>query len=108
MVCDLVIRGGRVVSSARTVTADVAIQDGRILAVGNGGALAGRAQEILTELEEKSEAPRAIPASTQRLQMTLFEVEEPPVVRALQKLDVNQLTPLEALKLLDDWKRKFV
>ena len=37
MVCDLVIRGGRVVSSARTVTADVAIQDGRILAVGNGG-----------------------------------------------------------------------
>lgn len=68
----------------------------------------GRAQEILTELEEKSEAPRAIPASTQRLQMTLFEVEDPPVVRALQKLDVNQLTPLEALKLLDDWKRKFV
>ncbi|MFO1377876.1 MAG: amidohydrolase family protein [Steroidobacteraceae bacterium] len=43
MVCDLVIRGGRVVSSARTVTADVAIQDGRILAVGNGGDIpAGR------------------------------------------------------------------
>lgn len=66
-----------------------------------------RSREILTELEEKSEAPKAIPASTQRLQMTLFEFEQPPVVRALQELDVNQLTPLEALRLLDDWKRKF-
>jgi DNA mismatch repair protein MutS len=67
-----------------------------------------RATEILAELEEKSDAPRAIPASTQRLQMTLFEVDEPPVVKALQDLDVNQLTPLEALRLLDDWKQKFV
>jgi DNA mismatch repair protein MutS len=67
-----------------------------------------RATEILAELEEKSDAPRAIPASTQRLQMTLFEVDEPPVVKALQDLDVDQLTPLEALRLLDDWKQKFV
>jgi DNA mismatch repair protein MutS len=66
-----------------------------------------RSREILAELEEKSEAPRAIPASTQRMQLTLFDVEEPAVVKALQGLDVNQLTPLEALRLLDDWKRKF-
>lgn len=66
-----------------------------------------RATEILAELEERSEAPRAVPVSTQRLQLSLFEVEEPPVVKALQKLDVNQLTPLEALRLLDEWKRKF-
>ncbi|MBC8064489.1 MAG: DNA mismatch repair protein MutS [Chlorobia bacterium] len=66
-----------------------------------------RSREILAELEEKSEAPKAIPASTQRLQLTLFDVEEPPVVKALQGLDVNQLTPLEALRLLDEWKRKF-
>ena len=67
----------------------------------------GRATEILSELESKQEAPKAIPASTQRLQMTLFEFEEPEVVRALRKLDVNALTPLEALKMLDEWKRKF-
>lgn len=66
-----------------------------------------RAGEILAELEEKSEAPKAVPATTQRLQLSLFEFEEPPVVRALQKLDVNSLTPLEALRLLDEWKRKF-
>lgn len=66
-----------------------------------------RSREILNELESKSEAPKAIPASTQRLQMTLFEFEAPPVVKELQELDVNQLTPLDALRLLDDWKRKF-
>ena len=66
-----------------------------------------RSREILAELEAKSEAPKAIPASTQRLQMTLFEFEAPPVVKELQDLDVNQLTPLEALRLLDEWKRKF-
>lgn len=66
-----------------------------------------RSREILSELESKSEAPKAIPASTQRLQMTLFEFEAPPVVKELQELDVNQLTPLDALRLLDDWKRKF-
>ena len=66
-----------------------------------------RAAEILGELEEKSQAPKAIPATTQRLQMTLFDIEEPPVVKELQKLDVNRLTPIDALRLLDEWKRKF-
>jgi len=66
-----------------------------------------RAREILEELEQKNQAPKAIPAQTQKLQMTLFEFEEPPVVRELQELDVNRLTPLDALRLLDEWKRKF-
>lgn len=66
-----------------------------------------RAGAILAELEQKTEAPRAVPISTQRLQLSLFEFEEPPVVKELQKLDVNRLTPLEALRVLDEWKRKF-
>jgi len=66
-----------------------------------------RASEILSELEEKSDAPKAIPTGTQKLQMTLFEFDEPPVMKALHKLDVNRLTPLEALRVLDEWKRKF-
>lgn len=65
-----------------------------------------RAQEILGELEE-TKAPQPMPVATQRLQMTLFEAERPPVLDELQKVNVNALTPLEALKLLDDWKRKF-
>lgn len=71
------------------------------------GVVLERAKEILSELESKSEAPRAIPASTQKLQLTLFEFEEPPVVKELQKLDVNRLTPIDALRVLDEWKRKF-
>jgi DNA mismatch repair protein MutS len=65
-----------------------------------------RANEILHELEN-TDAPKAIPVSTQKLQMTLFEAERPPVLDELERVNVNALTPLEALRLLDDWKRKF-
>lgn len=65
-----------------------------------------RAQEILGELEE-TKPPQAMPVSTQKLQMTLFEAERPPVLDELERVNVNALTPLEALKLLDDWKKKF-
>jgi DNA mismatch repair protein MutS len=64
-----------------------------------------RSAEILAELEQKDQAPRAS-VQTQKLQLTLFDVEEPEVVRELKKLDVNALTPMQALKLLDEWKRK--
>jgi DNA mismatch repair protein MutS len=66
-----------------------------------------RATEILQELEGKGSAPKAVPVAGKPLQLTLFEFEEPPVMRELQGLDVNSLTPLEALKLLDDWKTRF-
>lgn len=66
-----------------------------------------RATEILEDLESKDDSPRAVPAQTRTLQMTLFEVEEPPVVRALQSLDVDRMTPIEALRILDEWKRKW-
>ncbi len=65
-----------------------------------------RSAEILAELEDKDQAPKAVPAQTQRLQLTLFEVEEPEIVKQLKRLDVNALTPIEALRLLDEWKRK--
>ena len=65
-----------------------------------------RAETILAELEEKSEAPKAVTARSQQIQLTLFEAEESPVVKALQELDLNELTPLQALRLLDDWKQK--
>ena len=67
----------------------------------------GRASQILAELEEKAEAPRAIPIGTQKLQMTLFEFDDPPVLKALQRLDVDRMSPMEALRVLDEWKRKF-
>jgi DNA mismatch repair protein MutS len=65
-----------------------------------------RSSEILAELEKSSVAPSAV-TKTEKLQMTLFEFDEPPVIKELQNLDVNTLTPLEALRLLDDWKKRF-
>jgi DNA mismatch repair protein MutS len=65
-----------------------------------------RATDILAELEEKDAAPKAAAAQTQKLQLTLFEAEEPPMLKELRGIDVNQLTPLEALRLLDEWKKK--
>ena len=64
-----------------------------------------RSAEILAELEQKDSAPRAV-VETQKLQLTLFDVEEPEIVRELKKLDVNALTPIQALRLLDEWQRK--
>lgn len=71
------------------------------------GAVLRRASEILGELEQ-DKPPTPVETQTKRLQKTLFEFDQPPVVEALERLDVNQLTPLEALRLLDEWKRKFL
>jgi DNA mismatch repair protein MutS len=71
------------------------------------GTVLRRAQEILSELEQ-DKPPTPVETQTKRLQMTLFEFEAPPVVEALEKLDINQLTPIDALRLLDEWKKKFL
>jgi DNA mismatch repair protein MutS len=64
-----------------------------------------RAREVLGELE--SESTKSPPIRREKLQLTLFEVEESPVVKELQRLNVNELTPVEALRLLDHWKKSF-
>jgi DNA mismatch repair protein MutS len=61
-----------------------------------------RAQEILTELErEGAHGPLpARPAGPGARQLSLFSTEPHPVIEALRKLDVNSLTPLEAISKL--------
>jgi DNA mismatch repair protein MutS len=77
--------------------------------------LIGRAQEILTNLE-KSEfdlegRPRlsvgagAPAASSSERQLALFAEVEDRVASELRKLDLDQLTPLQALQILADLKR---
>jgi DNA mismatch repair protein MutS len=63
-----------------------------------------RAAEVLDELEDRSEAP-PVSKTAPTYQLTLFEAEEPPVVRQLKELDVNSMTPLDALRWLDEAKR---
>lgn len=67
----------------------------------------GRAAQILSDLEEGACGPRAELPETRRVQLTLFEAETPPVLQELSKVDVNALTPVQALVLLEEWKRRF-
>ena len=57
-----------------------------------------RAREILSQLESESKGAAAEP------ELPLFD--ENPVVHELKLLDVNELTPVEALRKIAEWKKK--
>jgi DNA mismatch repair protein MutS len=44
---------------------------------------------------------------TTQQQLTLFP-ENNPLLQAFRDLDINSLTPIEALNLLYDWKHRFL
>lgn len=64
-----------------------------------------RAEEILAELERKGDertrrkAMRELPTPTV-MQMTLFASEQHPLIEELQKLAIDELTPIEAISKL--------
>ncbi len=65
-----------------------------------------RAGEILKELESSSgKAVRINPALPQ--QLTLFP-ETNPLLDELKELDINTLSPIEALNKLYEWRKKFL
>ncbi len=65
-----------------------------------------RAEELLEELEQgqRDHAAQSSPEDTP-LQLSLFGTKNP-VLEELEKLDVNALSPLEALNKLFEWKKK--
>lgn len=64
-----------------------------------------RANEILRELEQSAgKAVRLDPIMPQ--QMALFP-ETNPLLEELKRLDVNSLTPIEAINKLYEWKKRF-
>jgi DNA mismatch repair protein MutS len=64
-----------------------------------------RADEILHQLEASSgKAVRLNPLAAQ--QLALFP-ETNPLLDELKNLDVNTLSPIEALNKLYEWQRKF-
>ena len=65
-----------------------------------------RANEILQQLEASSgKAVKINPTAAQ--QMALFP-ETNPLLDELKELDVNSLSPIEALNKMYEWQRKFV
>ncbi len=67
-----------------------------------------RAQEMLVQLEKNAGRTAMEPrVQTKEEQLSLFgSPPSHPIVQELKKLDPNQITPLEALKILHEWKQK--
>ena len=71
-----------------------------------------RSKEVLWQLEKnggaKGLAPKTagIPTRTEKLQLTMFEMETHPVVEEIEKLDVSAMTPIEALTKLYELQTK--
>ncbi len=72
-----------------------------------------RAEQILREFEKRGvqgamtpPSTDAPPIHTKKLQLTLFEAAEHPVLEVLRELDVTALTPVEALVKLEELKRQ--
>ena len=72
-----------------------------------------RAEEILSELEHNGAPPRPAQggehsrkAASAARQLSLFPSEPHPVIVALRQLDVNNLTPLEAISKLYELKKR--
>ena len=70
-----------------------------------------RAEAILAELESQGERAKgngqvSPTAPRHGLQLTLFETEEHPLLDELRRLDLNAMTPLEALGLLEEAQQR--
>jgi DNA mismatch repair protein MutS len=65
-----------------------------------------RAQEILVELEREAGQPRA--GGARPAEQLSFLAERHPVIRELKGLDINALTPLDALNKLYEWQRRLI
>ena len=71
-----------------------------------------RAEAILERLEGKNEVDenRQVMRSETAdgggggIQMTLFGVQDHPLLEKIKKLDPNQLTPLHALEMVNQWQ----
>ncbi|MCD4655147.1 DNA mismatch repair protein MutS, partial [bacterium] len=77
------------------------------------GEVLDRAKKVLGALEMKEQG--RVPESSREkaakregpIQLSLFSGGESPLQKALERLNVNQLTPLEALTILSHWKADF-
>ena len=71
-----------------------------------------RAEAILKRLEGKNDVDenrQAIRSGSESvgdggIQMTMFGVQEHPLIAKIKKLDPNQLTPLHALEMVNQWQ----
>jgi len=76
------------------------------------GGVIGRAKQILAQLEEQHLDQEGRPKLARRgkrqrvgdLQLTLFAVEPHPLIEKLRGMNLDQLSPMAALELLNQWQ----
>lgn len=66
-----------------------------------------RANEILQELEEHAPTTAVEPSRLNSAQQMALFPESSPILDELQALDVNSMSPLEAINKLYEWKRRY-
>jgi DNA mismatch repair protein MutS len=66
-----------------------------------------RAAELLKQLESSSGKTTRVDAQAAKQQMTLFP-ETNPLLQELEKLDLNALSPIEALNVLYTWREQYL
>jgi DNA mismatch repair protein MutS len=64
-----------------------------------------RANEIMAELEKTS--GRAVKIDSHAAQQAMLFPESSPLLEELKELDINSLSPIEALNKLFEWQRRF-
>ncbi len=65
-----------------------------------------RAGEILTSLEGSEPSTPTVVPQHRKMQYSLFEMQPSAVEKAIQGLDINRLSPMEALEILDRLQRQ--
>jgi DNA mismatch repair protein MutS len=66
-----------------------------------------RANEILSQLEEHAPTTAVEPSRLNSVQQMALFPESSPLLDELETLDVNSMSPLEAINKLYEWKRRY-
>ena len=72
---------------------------------GRPGNVIRRAKEVLRQFED-NDTPVHINAKTEEFQLSLFDIVPDPVLEEIKKLDLNTISPLEALNYIYNWQKK--
>ena len=82
----------------------IALEEGK---AGLPESVVKRAREVLSDLEGggKVQKPGRVTERAERVQLSFFEADVHPVVEALRGIDVEAMTPLEALTKLADLQK---
>ncbi|MCA9967905.1 MAG: hypothetical protein KC423_26855, partial [Anaerolineales bacterium] len=66
-----------------------------------------RANQILKDLEKHAPTTTIEPSHLNRAQQIALFPETSPILKELADLDINALTPLEAMNKLYEWQRRY-